>query len=324
MDTPRNYILKIRSMAKISVIIPVYKCENDLPRCIDSVMAQTFTEWECLLVDDGSPDRSGAVCDDYAQKDTRIKVIHKENGGASSARNAGLEYATGERITFVDADDEIMPDFLETAMRYDEDVVSFAMERLEYRTLNKVDVVDNIPCPVVIINRERIVDAVYKTKNRRFNSPCATVWKKDIIANNRYNLKLKICEDSLFIMQCVCNAKSIRTLNQVAYRYYLPQNTSKKYQMTVSEAVVHMSEYEQTANKYPIPHKWLSERYEVFLGACIHETILSPSLFYGNKKMMEFYHRYKDGLMPNTQRMYNLYRFFNWILKPLYKRRYLK
>lgn len=311
-------------MPKISVIIPVYKCECDLSRCIESVLAQTFTDWECVLVDDGSPDGSGIICDNYALKDARIKVIHKENGGASSARNIGLKHVEGERITFVDGDDEIMPDFLETAMLYDEDVVSFAMERLEYKTLKKVDVADNIPCPAVIINRERIVDAVYKTKNRRFNSPCATVWKKDIIGSCRYNTKLKICEDSLFILQCVCNAQSLRTLNHVAYRYYLPQSTSKKYQMSVEEAVVHMKEYEKTAANYPIPHKWLCERFEVFLGSCLRETVLSPSLFYGNADMKELYQRYKDGLMLNTRRMYNMYKHCHWILKPLYRRRYLR
>lgn len=311
-------------MPKISIIVPIYKVEKYIARCIDSILAQTYKDFELILVDDGSPDGSGAICDKYAMQDTRIRVVHKENGGASSARNMGLELAVGNRVTFVDGDDEIMPDFLETAMLYDEDVVSFAMERLEYGSLRKVTNTDNIPSPSTFCSRESIVEAVYLTKNRRFNSPCATVWKKDVITNYRYNPKLKICEDSLFIMQCVCNVQSLRTLSQVAYRYYLPQNTSKKYQMSVEEAVVHMKEYEKTAAKYPIPHKWLCERYEVFLGSCLQETILFPSLFYGNEEMNDLYHRYKDGLSLHTQNMYNLYKHFYWILKPLYKRRYLR
>ena len=90
---------------KLSVIIPVYRVENTLARCIESVLSQSFSDWEMLLVDDGSPDNSGSICDDYAEKDPRINVIHKANGGLSSARNAGISAARGEYITFIDSDD---------------------------------------------------------------------------------------------------------------------------------------------------------------------------------------------------------------------------
>lgn len=99
-------------MPKVSIIVPVYKAEKYLNRCIDSILAQTFTDWELLLIDDGSTDRSGDICDEYAKKDTRIRVFHKENGGVSSARNLGLDSAQGEWVTFIDADDYILPDFL--------------------------------------------------------------------------------------------------------------------------------------------------------------------------------------------------------------------
>ena len=94
-------------MPKVSVIVPVYKVEKYVSRCIESILNQTYTDWELILVDDGSPDSSGVICDKYACKDSRIKVIHKENGGVSSARNVGLDNATGEWVTFVDADDWI-------------------------------------------------------------------------------------------------------------------------------------------------------------------------------------------------------------------------
>ena len=96
--------------ALISVIIPVYKAEKYLQRCIDSILAQTYKNLEIILVDDGSPDNSGKICDEYRDKDRRIVVIHKPNGGVSSARNAGLKVATGEYIGFVDGDDYIKPE----------------------------------------------------------------------------------------------------------------------------------------------------------------------------------------------------------------------
>lgn len=98
---------------KISIIIPVYNKESYLSRCLDSVLVQTFADWECLLIDDGSKDRSGLICDEYSKRDKRFIVVHKENGGVSSARNCGLERAKGAYIVFVDADDEIAPNTLQ-------------------------------------------------------------------------------------------------------------------------------------------------------------------------------------------------------------------
>ena len=95
---------------KISVIVPVYKAEAYLRRCVDSILAQTFQDFEVLLIDDGSPDRSGEICDEYARKDRRVRVFHKENGGVSSARNVGIEKALGTWIMFVDADDWLCAD----------------------------------------------------------------------------------------------------------------------------------------------------------------------------------------------------------------------
>jgi len=93
----------------ISVIVPVYKVEPYLRKCVDSIINQTYTNLEIILVDDGSPDNCGAICDEYAAKDSRIKVIHKENGGLSDARNAGMEIMTGDYVAFVDSDDWIEP-----------------------------------------------------------------------------------------------------------------------------------------------------------------------------------------------------------------------
>ena len=112
----------------ISVIVPVYNAENFLQECIDSILSQTFLEIECLLVDDGSKDSSGAICDKYALKDSRVKVIHQENGGEMAARAAGVRLAKGKYLYFVDADDQIMPDTLSCMYSYvgDEvDMVAF-------------------------------------------------------------------------------------------------------------------------------------------------------------------------------------------------------
>lgn len=102
---------------EISVIVPVYQAEDFLEECVDSILRQTFRELECILVDDGSFDRCPQICDAYAQKDERVRVIHRKNGGVSSARNAGMDAAVGRHLEFVDADDRIDERLLETQMR---------------------------------------------------------------------------------------------------------------------------------------------------------------------------------------------------------------
>ncbi|MDV4357675.1 glycosyltransferase, partial [Enterococcus faecium] len=97
-------------MCRISIIVPVYNVEKYLKKCVDSILGQTFTDFELLLIDDGSTDNSGSICDELAKTDNRIKVIHKENGGLSDARNIGIEVAKGDFIGFIDSDDYIDED----------------------------------------------------------------------------------------------------------------------------------------------------------------------------------------------------------------------
>lgn len=102
-----------RNIPEISVIVPVYNVEQYLAECISSILSQTFTDFELLLVDDGSPDRCGEICDEYAGKDKRVRVFHQENAGLSCARNKGLEHASGTYIAFVDSDDYVTSTYLQ-------------------------------------------------------------------------------------------------------------------------------------------------------------------------------------------------------------------
>ena len=115
-------------MAEVSIIVPVYQVENYIRKCIDSILAQTFTDFELILVDDGSKDQSGQICDEYADKDERVKVIHKENRGLSDARNRGMDQMAGNYFMFVDSDDNIAPTMLECLyqriMNEDADIVA--------------------------------------------------------------------------------------------------------------------------------------------------------------------------------------------------------
>ena len=130
---------------KISIIVPVYNVEQYLPQCIESIINQTYQNLQIILVDDGSPDNSGRICDEYAEKDLRIKVIHKENGGVGSARNEGINYALGEYIYFVDADDylesELIDICMNTIIKQYPDMLIFGFNKVDKNGLNKKPVI---------------------------------------------------------------------------------------------------------------------------------------------------------------------------------------
>ena len=128
-------MMKECSKPLVSIIVPVYQVVDYVGVCVESLLRQTYKNLEILLVDDGSTDGSGEICDEYANRDNRIRVIHQENQGLSAARNTGLDQALGEYVAFVDSDDAVLPDFIETlydlADRYQADIVACAYERVK-------------------------------------------------------------------------------------------------------------------------------------------------------------------------------------------------
>lgn len=202
------------SEIKVSIIIPVYKAEKLLCRCLDSVLAQSFPDWECILVDDGSPDSSGAILDEYAARDTRFKVIHKENGGVSSARNAGLDMAQGEWICFIDADDWVEKHYLSILLHGDADMVccGFSMTSgktyvPENRSLSFSDIAKELKW---LANREPTLGV-----------PWCKLFKRRIIVENklRFDVKMRLGEDSLFVATYLRYCNSLDFLAEPLYCY---------------------------------------------------------------------------------------------------------
>lgn len=205
-------------MPKVSVIVPVYKAEQYLHRCVDSILSQSLTDWELILVDDGSPDRSGAICDEYAAKDRRIKVFHKENGGVSSARNLGLEMMVGEWVTFVDADDWIASDTLEKcSTHFDEyEVVRFSMKMV----YDEQDDTKNRNYIIPSSNNKEEIFARTLARNTLM-CVCGGFYRADLFRQNniRFSTSLVMAEDWLVIMQLLLKAHNVIDLPEVYYFY---------------------------------------------------------------------------------------------------------
>lgn len=206
-------------MDLISVIVPVYKVESYLDRCVSSIVNQTYSNLEIILVDDGSPDRCGAMCDAWAEKDSRIRVIHKENGGLSDARNAGMAAATGEYIAFVDSDDWIEPQMYqrlyEAMIATDSDIASCGARRVW---------LDGKPAKEVcatyrdfVMEQKAAMEALIVS-----NGLIQTVWDKLYKKNVAKSLPFlvgTVHEDEFWTWQAIARARRVVTLQETYYNY---------------------------------------------------------------------------------------------------------
>ena len=225
-------------MPKVSIIVPIYNSETHLSRCIDSILAQTYSDFELILVNDGSIDNSGKICDEYAQKDSRIIVIHKENGGTSSARNIGLEKSHGEYITFVDSDDTIYPNYLCT-FSYNAD---FEVAGLETIGSNN-DI--NLPQTTLLLsNNNDIANWFINNYNALYlTTICSKMFRREIIKSNllQFDLFLKRGEDTIFVYNYISSCKNIKLNPIVIYKYYFETTAiEQKYSLNANECIDHI------------------------------------------------------------------------------------
>ena len=213
-------------MPKISIIVPVYNSDSFLGLCLDSILSQTFKDYEVILVDDGSTDRSGFICDNYAAKDRRFNVFHKRNGGVSSARNLGIDNATGEWIYFVDADDLLYDYTLEAFVNRissNIDSVCGGYVRIEEKNGGIIQYSSSRNYEVQVEREDALIDFYEHSYGDLFNG---YLWnrllKADIIKSN--NLKFKedvyIKEDGLFLVEFFCKSYRFHSYTSLPlYKY---------------------------------------------------------------------------------------------------------
>lgn len=212
-------------MPKISVIVPVYKVEQYLCRCIDSILGQTFSDFELILVDDGSPDNCGKICDEYAAKDERIHVIHQENGGLSAARNTGIDWAfdnsDSEWISFIDSDDWVHKEYLEALLAAAEitklpvSIVSIKRVRDEI----DIDELSFAPTLIEIHNTEEF----FCKRDVEATVAWGKIYRKELFRNMRYPVG-KIHEDEFLTYKIIFQCPQIAYLPLTMYWYYQNPN----------------------------------------------------------------------------------------------------
>ena len=206
-------------MAMISVIVPVYKAEPYLRKCVDSILGQTFADFELILVDDGSSDSCPAICDEYAAKDGRVHVIHRENGGPSAARNAGIDWAfansDSQWLTFIDSDDWVVPLYLETLINAVKDTGTTVSICMYQETEGKTPIIDEHHLAAQIWDAED----VYVKRNVYSTIPCGKLYQKTCFEEIRYPLG-KIHEDEFITYRILFQAGKVSMVDEPLYAYY--------------------------------------------------------------------------------------------------------
>lgn len=216
----------------LSIIIPVFNTENVLPSCIDSILSQPFTDFEVLLVDDGSTDGSGLLCDEYSRRDSRIRVFHKENGGASSARNLGLDYAKGEWVTFIDSDDWVEGDYLTIPERSE---VSLVVRNWRIATGEVMDYYEP-----QVIGPESFHEFLQSNIHLDlFRTACCSFFQMRIIDDHhiRFLESVRLGEDTLFVMEYYKFCSSLQILGDSFYVYNRQDNWGSKYRLSLTESL---------------------------------------------------------------------------------------
>lgn len=210
-------------MSKLTIVVPVYNVKEYLQRCIDSILTQSFTDFELLLVDDGSTDGSGEMCDEILKTDSRIKVVHKQNGGLSSARNTGIELGSGEYFTFVDSDDWIEPQMyekmMETAEKHNADIVICRLQMINApNDVLKIIGYDN----VLHFNKIEATKEVLRDEMIPSFS-CNKIFKRELFNDVRYPVG-RIFEDTATIYKLFYKSNMVITIPYIGYNYWQNPN----------------------------------------------------------------------------------------------------
>lgn len=209
----------------VSIIVPIYNGERVLKRCVDSILRQSYMEWELLLINDGSKDESLQICTTYGQMDNRIRVIDKTNEGVSATRNRGMAEALGEYIQFIDCDDYVAEDYLQHMVsvmeQEDADLVIAGYTRHKAGSIT-----ENFPKEAVFQGKQSFAGMFFELYNRWFlNTPWNKLYKRECITSE-FPLELSLGEDLLFNLDYIKNCETIAVIEEVGYQYCIENQAS--------------------------------------------------------------------------------------------------
>lgn len=295
----------------VSIIVPVYNSEKYLDECINSIKSQTYKNLEIILVNDGSKDNSLAKCNEYASKDSRIEVIDKVNGGASSARNKGLEKASGKFIVFIDSDDVISHKMIENlyflVLEYHTEIAICEIERFTSEVKNRKDK-NKASQNIIYSGNEYLRQLILGNTDC---SPCNKIYSKEVVGNTRF-IEGRINEDKLFLFDIYQKCNTIIKTNEILYYYrFNNESVTSSFNVRSFDVLTNLKEIETQ-----IKAKQLGLDKEFQLSWIRTNIILSRRICV-NKKINEFKTQYGECCNVIKANFFKILfkKYFNWKLK---------
>ena len=318
----------------ISVIVPIYNVEQYLRKCVDSIISQTYRNLEIILIDDGSPDECGKICDEYALKDERIIVIHQKNGGLSAARNTGLDICKGEYISFIDSDDFISPFFIEMLYRGVHDynceiaTVEHGVSFIDGNDESVVFATDKLDCSYEeIAPREAIRMMMYQ---RLPNGAPWRLYKREIFSDIRFPVGW-LYEDAATTHKLFMKAKKMVIVHADVYAYRLRQNSiirmkftpEKLISITIGEQIVReVTEYDEELYDAACSRAF-AMNYHVFLQIPLRDRESMTKTWKAMKAYSDVVAKDKSAIIRKKNKVAShLVRFgmtFSWVTGRVYK-----
>lgn len=292
----------------LSAIVPVYNAGNYLNECIDNILSQSFKEFELILIDDGSIDKSSLICDEYAVRDPRVVVVHKQNEGVSSARNYGIELAKGRWITFIDADDYIEDDFFNVDFNSPADMLIQKKYVIGYPFMEEV-------YPAAYYEGDLLKSFLSENlANEMLRVPWGKFFNTAIIKRSKlmFDVRYALGEDALFLLDYLAECKSIQCVSSAYYMYRLQGSFIHKYKMNFNECVNYIKDI---VNKYHqlgvCSQNYLSLNFTFYTGLIIsHKKKSERHLWFRNKHISSLYKECYSVLPLKTKLKYFLCKYF--------------
>lgn len=276
----------------ITIIIPIYNAEKYLRKCLDSIMNQTHKSIEVLLINDGSRDNSGKICDEYEKKDERIKVIHKENEGVSVARNIGLKNAKGEYIAFIDADDYVEKEYLEKLLRklkdHNVECIICGYNRIYGNSIEKISKDKSYT-----LSKIEFLDGILNVQGG-IGFTWGKLWKKQAIKNIEFKKEVKIGEDSLFCIEASKNVNNVYILNETLYNYVFNENSAvRKYNENFANyCLISMQEAKKVIETEYKENKEIIEKFNNYIA--YHILLIAVNYCFNKENNLNFIKQIKQ------------------------------
>lgn len=287
-------------MKKVSIIVPIYNVEQYIQECVESLINQTYYDLEIILINDGSTDSSGELCDEFSEKDNRIRVVHQKNAGAANAKNKGLDMAIGEYITFIDSDDVVEVNWIQMMVQeMESEDVEIVECKMDLLLKNRVEAVnDYYDDKKIFTSEEYLAQYLNRWTSSLFWNK---LFKRELTKNIRFKKERRCIDDEFYTYKVISNAKKISRIDDVLYHYRQRKSSvvrtkSNQFQITDDALEVLIERYEWIKARYPMLRR-------IYLNHDMDFLLYYSKQGFFNKKLIKKYRKIAYYYLSENMKM---------------------